>query len=81
MSIAKRINEVTCHLSKDCRLVAVSKFQPIPLLQEAYNCGQRIFGESKVQELVEKELKSRELTSYLRKTADNIASKTKSPTL
>lgn len=55
MSIAKRINEVTCHLSKDCRLVAVSKFQPIPPLQEAYNCGQRIFGESKVQELVEKE--------------------------
>ena len=55
MSIAKRINEVKSHLSKECRLVAVSKFQPIHLLQEAYDCGQRIFGESKVQELVEKE--------------------------
>ena len=55
MSIAERINDVKAKLSTGCQLVAVSKFQPIPLLQEAYDCGQRIFGESKVQELVEKE--------------------------
>ncbi len=33
-------------------LVAVSKFHPIEALQEAYDAGQRIFGESRAQELV-----------------------------
>lgn len=37
------------------QLVAVSKYHPIPMLQEAYDAGQRIFGESHVQELDEKE--------------------------
>jgi pyridoxal phosphate enzyme (YggS family) len=55
MSIASRIKEINSSLTGECRLVAVSKFQPIPLLKEAYDCGQRIFGESKVQELTEKE--------------------------
>ncbi len=32
-------------------LVAVSKFHPAPLIEEAYRQGQRIFGESRVQEL------------------------------
>ena len=32
-------------------LVAVSKFHPAPLIEEAYHQGQRIFGESRVQEL------------------------------
>ena len=54
MSIASRIKEINSSLTGECRLVAVSKFQPIPLLKEAYDCGQRIFGESKVQELTEK---------------------------
>ena len=36
------------------RLVAVSKFHPIGALQEAYDAGQRIFGESKVQEMTQK---------------------------
>jgi PLP dependent protein len=35
----------------DCRLIAVSKTKPIELLQEAYDAGQRIFGENKVQEM------------------------------
>ncbi|GAA4830218.1 YggS family pyridoxal phosphate-dependent enzyme [Algivirga pacifica] len=38
----------------DCKLVAVSKTKPISLLQEAYDCGIRVFGENKVQELTEK---------------------------
>jgi len=36
------------------RLVAVSKTKPVELLQAAYDCGQRYFGENYVQELVEK---------------------------
>lgn len=36
------------------RLVAVSKFHPASMIQEAYDGGQRIFGESHVQELVQK---------------------------
>ena len=36
---------------KDVKLVAVSKYHPVEMLQEAYNAGQRIFGESHVQEL------------------------------
>jgi PLP dependent protein len=35
----------------DCRIIAVSKTKPIELLQEAYDAGQRIFGENKVQEM------------------------------
>jgi PLP dependent protein len=34
-----------------CRLIAVSKTQPIEKVQEAYEAGQRIFGENKVQEM------------------------------
>jgi PLP dependent protein len=37
-----------------CRLIAVSKVQPIEKLQEAYEAGQRIFGENKVQEMEQK---------------------------
>jgi len=39
---------------KGCRLVAVSKTHPIEKVQEAYDAGQRIFGENKVQEMVTK---------------------------
>src|SRR6478672_7399614 len=38
----------------EVRLVAVSKTKPVEDLQEAYQAGQRIFGENQVQELVEK---------------------------
>jgi PLP dependent protein len=34
-----------------CRLIAISKTKPIEMLQEAYEAGQRIFGENKVQEM------------------------------
>lgn len=38
----------------NCQLVAVSKTKPLALLQEAYDLGVRVFGENKVQELVDK---------------------------
>lgn len=38
----------------NCKLVAVSKTQPIEALQQAYNAGQRIFGENKAQEMAQK---------------------------
>ncbi len=39
---------------KDVTLVAVSKTKPVSMLQEAYDCGVRDFGENKVQEIQEK---------------------------
>ena len=39
---------------KEVRLIAVSKTKPVAMLQEAYDCGCRDFGENKVQELIEK---------------------------
>ena len=39
---------------EDVTLIAVSKTKPVETLQEAYNIGVRVFGENKVQELVEK---------------------------
>jgi PLP dependent protein len=47
-NIADFTNELTLH---GCRLVAVSKTQPVEKIQEAYDAGQRIFGENKVQEM------------------------------
>lgn len=40
--------------TEDVTLIAVSKTKPVSMLQEAYECGCRDFGENKVQELVEK---------------------------
>lgn len=55
MSIRNNLQEVLSTLPEGVRLVAVSKFHPVEALQEAYDAGQRIFGESKVQELSQKE--------------------------
>ncbi|NOQ91216.1 MAG: YggS family pyridoxal phosphate-dependent enzyme, partial [Flavobacteriaceae bacterium] len=41
-------------LPKGVELVAVSKTKPIVDIQEAYDAGQRVFGENKVQEMVNK---------------------------
>ncbi len=54
MSIAKNLNTIKSSIPKQVTLVAVSKTKPIEDLQEAYNAGQRIFGENKIQELREK---------------------------
>ena len=52
--IKERINEIKQTLPDGVRLVAVSKYHPASMIQEAYDAGQRIFGESHVQELVQK---------------------------
>ena len=54
MSVASEIIRFTDELPANVRLVAVSKFHPVERLMEAYSAGQRIFGESRVQELVQK---------------------------
>ena len=52
--IQEEIHRIQAGLPDHVRLVAVSKFHPIEALQEAYEGGQRIFGESKVQEMTQK---------------------------
>ncbi len=54
MSIAENIKQLKAILPKEVTLVAVSKTKPIEDLQEAYHCGQRIFGENKIQEMTQK---------------------------
>ena len=53
--ISENLQKIRTTLKPDVRLVAVSKFHPVEALQEAYDAGQRIFGENHVQELVAKE--------------------------
>ena len=53
--IARNIAAVKSNLPPHTRLVAVSKFHPVEAIREAYEAGQRIFGESRVQELVAKQ--------------------------
>lgn len=52
--IAENLNKIKSSLPKNVELVAVSKTKPKEDIQEAYDAGQRIFGENRVQELVEK---------------------------
>lgn len=54
MSIADNLKQVLAELPQGVRLVAVSKFHPNEAIEEAYEAGQRIFGESKVQEMTAK---------------------------
>lgn len=55
MNIEEKIREFQQQLTgTHCRLVAVSKTQPIEALQQAYNAGQRVFGENKAQEMATK---------------------------
>jgi pyridoxal phosphate enzyme (YggS family) len=54
MEIQKKIQEIKKLISANVSLVAVSKTKPIEDLQEAYDAGQRIFGENKIQEMVDK---------------------------
>ena len=54
MSIAQNLLKIKCTLPENVTLVAVSKTKPIPDLIEAYDAGQRIFGENKIQEMAEK---------------------------
>lgn len=53
-SIAARLDAVRSTLPAGVELVAVSKFHPVEELRQAYDAGQRLFGESRVQELLPK---------------------------
>jgi pyridoxal phosphate enzyme (YggS family) len=54
MSIKKNLENIKSSLLESVTLVAVSKTKPVSDLMEAYNAGQRIFGENKIQEMVDK---------------------------
>jgi hypothetical protein len=54
MSITQNLNNIKSQLPSNVTLVAVSKTKPVADLMEAYNAGQRIFGENKIQEMAEK---------------------------
>ena len=57
MSVAQNIQEIRKSIPANVSLVCVSKFHPENAILEAYNCGERIFGESRVQELLAKQTK------------------------
>ena len=54
MLIKENLLKIKSSLPENVTLVAVSKTKPIADLTEAYNAGQRIFGENKIQEMTEK---------------------------
>ena len=54
MQIAQNLTQIKSQLPENVTLVAVSKTKPVASLMEAYNTGQRIFGENKIQEMTEK---------------------------
>lgn len=54
MSISKNLNNIKSQLPAKVTLVAVSKTKPVADLMEAYDAGQRIFGENKIQEMTDK---------------------------
>ena len=54
MTIKERLERILATLPEGVELVAVSKFHPAERLQEAYDAGQRIFGESRPQEMAAK---------------------------
>lgn len=54
MSIAANLNSIKASLPEHVTLVAVSKTKPVSDLMQAYEAGQRIFGENKIQEMANK---------------------------
>ncbi len=54
MSIKERLNSIKQKLPEQVQLVAVSKTKPIEDIKTAYETGQRIFGENKIQEMTQK---------------------------
>ena len=54
MTISKNLNTIKSQLPAHVTLVAVSKTKPVADLMEAYDAGQRIFGENKIQEMTDK---------------------------
>ena len=70
--IQEVINKLNKELPATVKLVAVSKFHPFEAIEEAYQAGQRIFAESRPQELVAKVRRLEELRSE--KVAEAVAS-------
>ena len=54
MSIKQNLNNIKSQLPEHVTLVAVSKTKPVSDLMQAYEAGQRIFGENKIQEMANK---------------------------
>jgi pyridoxal phosphate enzyme (YggS family) len=54
MSIQSNLNTIRESLPEPVTLVAVSKTKPVSDLMQAYEAGQRIFGENKIQEMTDK---------------------------
>ena len=54
MNIKERLHKILATLPDGVKLVAVSKFHPAEAVEEAYNAGQRILGESRPQEMAAK---------------------------
>lgn len=52
--IAENYKTIKSTLPTDVQLVTVSKTHPVEIIQQVYDLGQRVFGENKVQELIEK---------------------------
>jgi pyridoxal phosphate enzyme (YggS family) len=52
--IAEEIRKIKAELPEGVQLIAVSKFHPAEAVMEAYDAGQRLFGENKVQEMTAK---------------------------
>jgi pyridoxal phosphate enzyme (YggS family) len=53
-SLLENLNEILESIPENVTLVAVSKTKPIQAIQSLFEAGQRVFGENRVQELVEK---------------------------
>lgn len=54
MSVKENLLKIKATLPDEVKLIAVSKTKPYSAIEEGYNAGQRIFGENKVQEMVQK---------------------------
>ncbi len=55
MSIAEHINSLRNEIPCNVKVIAVSKTMPVSAILEAYQAGQRVFGENRVQELLQKQ--------------------------
>ncbi len=53
--IRENLHKFLDELPRGVQLIAVSKYQPLGAIQEAYGAGQRLFGESRPQELAAKQ--------------------------
>lgn len=66
MNIVENLHQIQKQLSKDVKLIAVSKTKPAEAILELFNAGQIEFGENRVQELVEKhEILPKEINWHL----------------